>query len=263
MKRLQFDYYMKLEYSEPVKASHFTLKCFPRNDARQKLLTCRTELIPQVAFSSGNDSFGNDLIYGAVEKTHAQFSVRVTGEVELLQTQYESIAEENEVYLYRNGHGMNLAGEKIRAYHASLSASLPSDELEKAFFLMQQLHSDFQYEKGCTDANTAAETAFSLGRGVCQDYSHIFIALCHLSGIPARYVTGLLIGEGESHAWVEILYQGKWLGLDVTNNISVTDSHLKFGHGRDAADCRINRGIVYGETMQTQSVSAVTTLLEQ
>ncbi|MDD7434847.1 MAG: transglutaminase family protein [Lachnospiraceae bacterium] len=40
---------------------------------------------------------------------------------------------------------------------------------------------------------------------VCQDYAHIFIVLLRLAGVPARYVCGLLAGEGASHAWVESL----------------------------------------------------------
>ena len=258
MKRLQFDYCMRLDYSEPVSLGHFTLKCFPADDARQKVLCCETKLIPGVDYSHGSDSFGNDLIYGSVREKHSMFCVKVIGEVQLMQTQYEAAAKENEIYIYRNGRGMVCPGGRIKEYYESLLPFLPDDALARADFLMQRLHEDFAYEKGCTDADTDAQTAFMQRKGVCQDFSHIFIALCHLASIPARYVTGLLIGEGESHAWVEVLYGDKWIGLDVTNNIPVTDSHIKFGHGRDAADCRINKGIIYGSARQTQIVTAVT-----
>lgn len=263
MQRLQFDYRMKIEFSEAVSAGHFTLKCFPMADARQRVLSCETRLEPETAFSQGCDSFGNPQIYGAIRQPHTAFSVRVTGAVELLQTAYEAEAKENEVFLYRNPHGMNRAGSTIRAYHEALRPALRGSALERAAELMHRLHRDFSYETASTDANTPAETAFAQGRGVCQDYAHIFISLCHLEKIPARYVAGLLIGEGESHAWVEVLEQDKWIGLDVTNDIFVTDSHIKFGHGRDAADCRMNTGIVYGSARQTQHVAAVAALTEQ
>ena len=42
-------------------------------------------------------------------------------------------------------------------------------------------------------------------RGVCQDYAHVMLALCRLRGLPARYVSGHLLGEGGTHAWVEVL----------------------------------------------------------
>ena len=42
-------------------------------------------------------------------------------------------------------------------------------------------------------------------RGVCQDYAHCMVALCRLCGLPARYVSGHLLGDGGTHAWVEVL----------------------------------------------------------
>ena len=32
----------------------------------------------------------------------------------------------------------------------------------------------------------------------------MMIAMCRSQGIPARYVSGHLLGEGASHAWVEV-----------------------------------------------------------
>ena len=110
-----------------------------------------------------------------------------------------------------------------------------------------------------TNINTTAEEAFVQGQGVCQDYAHIFIALLHLAKIPSRYVTGLIVGEGASHAWVEILCGRKWYGIDPTNNCIVSDEHIKIGIGRDARDCMINRGIMHGGGLHTQKISVSVT----
>jgi transglutaminase-like putative cysteine protease len=75
-----------------------------------------------------------------------------------------------------------------------------------------------------------------------------------LAGITARYVTGFIIGEGVSHAWVEFLDHDQWYGIDPTNNKLVNDEYIKIGHGRDAKDCMINRGIMHGGGPHTQSV---------
>ena len=61
------------------------------------------------------------------------------------------------------------------------------------------------YTPGATEVETTAAEALALGRGVCQDYAHIMLALCRLAGLPARYVSGHLLGEGGTHAWVEVL----------------------------------------------------------
>ena len=89
---------------------------------------------------------------------------------------------------------------------------------------------------------------------VRQDYAQILIALCHLEKIPARYVAGMMIGEGASHAWVEICQDGIWYGLDPTNNKLVDDDYIKLSHGRDASDCLINRGVIVGGGEQTQDI---------
>lgn len=253
---------MHIDYSEPIHRCHFTLKCFPVQDERQKVISCRMELLPQVDYTEGTDGFGNSLIYGNIRQPHSLFSVRVSGKVEIEQTEYETIDTE-EPFLFRHPYGMNRSGSSMQAYFEKIRDSLPEGTLEQALAIMHRLHQDLVYEKGCTDANTPAETAFSQGKGVCQDYAHIFIGLCHLNHIPARYVTGLLAGEGESHAWAEVWIDQKWIGLDVTNDMPVNESHIKFGHGRDAADCRLNTGIVYGTATQTQTAIAIVKSSEQ
>ena len=120
---------------------------------------------------------------------------------------------------------------------------------------MNELSLNFAYLPKTTDVNTTAEEAFVQGYGVCQDYAHIYISFLHMAGIPARYVTGFIVGEGESHAWVEVLCNDKWYGFDPTHNRRVNDEYIKIGIGRDAKDCMINRGIMHGGGLHTQKVT--------
>ena len=78
---------------------------------------------------------------------------------------------------------------------------------------MNDLYENFTYIPGVTDIHTTAGEALRLGRGVCQDYAHIMTAVLRYMGIPARYVNGLMIGEGYTHAWVEVYTDGGWYGL--------------------------------------------------
>lgn len=257
MKRLYFDYLMKIEYSEAVSLCHFTIKCFPKNTLRQKVGGVSVALTPAVPYSIGTDSFGNRQIYGRDDILHHIFSFRITGKVRTGDSLWEEEADEDQMAVFRHPYGLNRAEEGLLAYHAQTAADLPGDDYEKALFLMHRLYQDFSYEKGVTDVHTTAEEAWKLGRGVCQDYAHILIALLHMEGIPARYVTGMLIGEGASHAWVEALYRGRWYGLDPTNDGPVTDNHIKIGVGREASDCLINRGIMHGGGTQTQTIEVI------
>jgi len=63
------------------------------------------------------------------------------------------------------------------------------------------------YQKGVTNSLTTVAEALDHGAGVCQDFSHIALAMLRLIGIPARYVSGYLyrsdLSEVETHAWCE------------------------------------------------------------
>jgi transglutaminase-like putative cysteine protease len=61
------------------------------------------------------------------------------------------------------------------------------------------------YQWGVTSVRTTAVEALAGGVGVCQDYAHVMLAVCRAAGVPARYVSGHLVGEGGSHAWVEVV----------------------------------------------------------
>lgn len=250
MKKLHFDYDIKISYSEPVKKCYYTIKCEPHNTDCQHVDIYHMEFIPDTAYSKGQDSFGNLTVYGAINETHSVFRFRAYGDVTTGLSDSESITNESMIAIYRYPSVLTKPAEGLRSYLSKImpetyvnSGQTPYD---MALVLMHRLHQDFCYEQNITDTDTTAEAAWAIGKGVCQDYSHIFISLCRMAGIPARYVAGMLIGEGRSHAWVEILSDGKWYALDPTNDVIVTDSHIKLGVGRDAYDCMINRGILRG-----------------
>lgn len=251
---LSFSYDMKLTYEEPITREHFTIKAIPVSNHRQKISEVSVRLTPNANASGGTDSFGNHMIYGSIQQEHSYFHVSVTGKAKIIQVLYEEEADEDQVPIFRHPYGRNRPGEHIRTYFHSIRDQLEENAYVNAVYLMRRLHQDFRYQPGITNIKTTAEEAFCLGCGVCQDYAHLYLALCHLAGIPARYVTGLIVGEGESHAWAEILYRGRWIGMDPTNDLLVNGSYIKFGHGRDSSDCLINRGIFRGSRGQTQQI---------
>jgi transglutaminase-like putative cysteine protease len=77
--------------------------------------------------------------------------------------------------------------------------------IELAAEISRLVHDHFTYDWGVTDVTTTAAEAWRGAVGVCQDYAHCMVALCRLCGLPARYVSGHLLGEGGTHAWVEVL----------------------------------------------------------
>lgn len=128
---------------------------------------------------------------------------------------------------------------------------------ERAVFFSDILSDLIHYEKGVTDINTTAVQAFELKKGVCQDFSHIMLALLRMDKIPCRYIAGLAACDGETHSWVEIWDGEKWLGFDPANNCSVNEDYLVLSQGRDFGDCSIDRGVMFGAyTKQLQLITS-------
>ena len=65
------------------------------------------------------------------------------------------------------------------------------------------------------------------------------------------------MGEGASHAWVEVCDGKEWIALDPTHNRLVDDNYIRISYGRDAQDCTINQGYFYGSAEQTQEIRVV------
>lgn len=67
------------------------------------------------------------------------------------------------------------------------------------------VYQSMTYRHGVTGVRTTAAEALALGGGVCQDYAHVMLSVCRACGLPARYVSGHLVGQGGTHAWVEVV----------------------------------------------------------
>ncbi|MCM1537603.1 MAG: transglutaminase family protein [bacterium] len=253
---LHFEYKMEITYAESVGKCCFTIKCIPRDDARQHLLGITLSVLPKTAYSMGEDAFGNRQIYGCETEPHDRFVFQTVGDVEILSTDYEE-PEDGVTGMYRVPHGKCIPGPGLMEYYRSYDLSGYQSAYEISEAWMHKLHRDFSYVPGATQVHTAAEEAWGMGKGVCQDYAHIYAALLRMAGIPARYVCGMIVGEGASHAWVEALCGDRWVAFDPTNDCLVSDQHIKLGHGRDAADCAINRGLMWNGGAQSQKITVL------
>lgn len=249
---------MRLYYSEKVDLCHFTFKCIPRETKRQSLLELNIETDPAVKYTFADDGFRNEKIIGSLDKPHEHFFLKVTGRINVDALAFEEEESSSCIGIYRYPYGKTVPGNNLTEYGKLLITELEEhkidDDFNRAIYVMNRLGNDYSYNPGFTNVNTTAEEAFTLKNGVCQDYAHIYISLMKYMNIPARYVTGLMSGEGKSHAWVEIFYQNKWIGIDPTNKNMIDDNYIKLGHGRDADDCQINLGIMRGGGNQRQEI---------
>ena len=92
----------------------------------------------------------------------------------------------------------------------------------------------FAYEVREDGQPNSPETTLLTKRGSCRDYSVLFMAMCRVMGIAARFVSGYHYGDPEQpqylHAWVEVyLPGGGWRGFDPTQNCLVSGKHIPLG----------------------------------
>jgi transglutaminase-like putative cysteine protease len=124
------------------------------------------------------------------------------------------------------------------------------DRLATAERFCAYVHEAISYAHGVTSIATTAAEALAGGRGVCQDSAHVMIALCRASGLPARYVSGHLLGEGGTHAWVEVIIAeaagARAVAFDPCNGRRAGMDYLTVATGRDYTDVAPTSGTYLG-----------------
>ena len=117
---------------------------------------------------------------------------------------------------------------------------------------------NYTYTKGITTIETTIDEIIEQKQGVCQDFAHLLLQILRTIGIPCRYVSGYVCpnkngmrGEGATHAWVEAwLPDIRWTGIDPTNNVWVSNHHVKLAVGRNFEDCSVVKGSFKGVALQ-------------
>ena len=231
MHRLKFSYEQILSFSKPVHGHKFMYRCIPKNEPGQVIEQMNVDISPCDFWSYGWDSHGNRTIY---DQKHRN--------IYLLRAQTDYTRPDEDMI------------SKIED-HLGMIWTLKND-YKRSVKIMNYIYDTFTYTKNVTTVTTKAAEAFAMAKGVCQDYAHVMIGICRYFQIPARYVSGMMIGEGYSHAWVEIFSDGKWYGFDPTNHLLIDDTYIRFSRGRDCTDCILNQGIYYGICQEKQEIKA-------
>ena len=105
--------------------------------------------------------------------------------------------------------------------------TVPYKIAEKLYsFVKNKLEYDYEKLAQKSRKTNKASELLNLDKGVCQDYSILYAALCRAAGIPAKYVAGAPIRSiayeesreiSDGHAWNEINLPGLgWVPIDTT-----------------------------------------------
>ncbi len=243
----------RYDYDGPAYDLDHRLVVIPR--ARHGSLRCRLHSIdvslPQAEVVSRRDVNGNlvfrvtaDVVPQSVEFTIVAV-VEGTGPVSDAILPASALTDSRSLRATR----LTSPDAAIRDLAADARAA-STDDLEFAESCCRRVQQAITYSDGVTSASTPAAEALAGGRGVCQDHAHVMLAVCRAAGVPARYVSGHLVGDRGTHAWVEVIAadgdQARAHAFDPCNGSRAGARHLPVATGRDYADVAPTSGTYAG-----------------
>ena len=257
---------MHFKYAESVRDSVMTLYVCPIRDRNQLLREFSVHTDPDGPLFEFVDSFGNTGHFLDRARSHERLTLTARSVVEVgplattpdrsspgaWQALQRSVKT---VELWPMVHPSHFVGwtAALDAFKTRHDIAPGDDPLASAKDLCARLHRVLAYAPGETWVDSTVDRILETGRGVCQDYAHLMIAILRGWGIPCRYVSGYLgppargVARCESHAWVECWFPDiGWLGLDPTNETEGDERHIRVAVGRDYADVPPTRGILRG-----------------
>lgn len=230
-------------YAAPIRDLRQRLVVVPRPiHGGQRLLTHRLEVSqPHSREPIRGDEFGN-LIHQVCVPTVEEavdFNVSLTVERFTGQGPHVEATATQALNSYRLPSAFTQPDARLRAVAGELASSGESVfDLARAVGGWVYRSMSFGFDR--TGVRTTAGQALAAGHGVCQDYAHLMLALCRLLGLPVRYVSGHLVGEGGTHAWVEVLqpapHRVEILAWDPTHDRPADLRYLTVAVGRDYHD---------------------------
>ena len=247
------DQTIRYEYAAPIRHLRHRLVIAPRAvHGDQRRLSRSLIVSPDAATQLHVDAFGNDvdaLDVPYVEKSIA-FALRSSVVRDARLGSHAFAAEDLDAPALRDVRRLTRPDAVLEQAAAELRGQ-HRDPRERAEAIARFVHREIAYTKGATDVFTTAAQAFALRRGVCQDYAHVTLALARAAGLSARYVSGHLLGEGATHAWVEFLLPGsgsspRVLSFDPTHGRPTDLRYLVIAVGRDYEDVAPTSGVFTG-----------------
>jgi transglutaminase-like putative cysteine protease len=251
----------------------------PRTEGPQRCLSFQLTVTPRSGVHTYRDYMGNNVHHFDVPGQHTQLRILAEALVEVqtppeipqrLDTaawaQLEALAGGADYWeMLMPSHFAQPTAALVELIAQLDLESRQNDPLTFLRELNQAIYAWFDYVPKATRVDSPIDEAIAARMGVCQDFTHIMIAMARHARIPCRYVSGYLYPsadkidrspEGASHAWVEALLPGLgWTGFDPTNNLIAGERHIRTAIGRDYADVPPTRGIFKGNAASELTVS--------
>jgi transglutaminase-like putative cysteine protease len=252
--RIRVAYTTTYVYDRPPGRMVQILKLTPRSHETQHVANWRVDVYPDGKLWRREDPLGNIAHTLYLSQAASELTITVHGDVEtfdsngMLRGTVERFPDE----IFLRPTLLTEPDVALAQFAQDSVAGVKDGDIARLHALMGAVNKAVAFDTTATKVEATAAEAFQLGRGVCQDLTHIFIAAARKLGYPARYVSGHLANaDGReleaSHAWAEAKAPGLgWIGFDPTNDICPTDAYLRVAIGLDYLGAAPVRGSRYG-----------------
>jgi transglutaminase-like putative cysteine protease len=196
----------RYEYPKPIRdLNHRLVVIPPERFGDQRRLRHQLSVDRDgVRFEDRQDRFGNMIVdvFAPLVSETIEFVAEVSVERHAAKPNRLADGWLTEGYLLE-ASPLTAADERIKRAALELGDSAEWG-LPLADTINDWVYQSLTYQHGVTGVRTTAAQALEIGSGVCQDYAHVMLAVCRACGLPSRYVSGHLLGQGGTHAWVEV-----------------------------------------------------------
>ena len=256
--KLQVRHVTTYRYSAPTSYSIQLLRLTPRREQTQRALWWR--LRTPGRYVEQLDAYGNLAHLLTLEGAHDEVVLQAEGVVETDDAYNGHLPAENGLspLVYVTPTPLTRPNAGIEALAHQVFEGRPADEpvLRR---LLEQVAERVRYRPGSTLVSDAAADVIRRGEGVCQDQTHVAIAVCRAAGVPARYVSGYVLstdGSATTHAWLDVWLtaEGCWLSCDVSHRAPAGPAQIRLAVGRDYLDAAPVRGMRRGGGEETLDV---------
>lgn len=272
--RIRITHSTSVHYSGTVTDGVMLSRLGPLSDADQRWDRFDLHVTPRARVVTFVDGFGNTTRLVTVAQPHETLEMVARSEVTTTLTDPFALPEVRPRTLSHSERFDGLAPSRLvplvpelRDLADPYRPSTPDGTFESAHELMTFVYGSFAYQQQTTTVATAVPELLRTRTGVCQDFAHVLLGLCRSLEIPARYVSGYLVLDdpreasardrsvaAASHAWVEAYTPTHgWRGFDPTNNLVVSEHHVKMAIGRDYGDVPPTRGTSRSSTRGSAS----------
>jgi transglutaminase-like putative cysteine protease len=231
--------YLGLRYDRPISHARRLLRVRPLDGhaswrgpkyLRQHLLDFQWRCDP---LPTRLEEDGGHILRIETGDAHCEWRFEMRAQVQVLEARPPQVLETD--------RGRWLLPSRLCERHDSiveLARQAEGEGLGLATQINQLAHNSLHYQEDVTHEETSAAQSLSLGAGVCQDFAHLFIALCRARNLPARYVSGYGAAAGRMHAWAEVFVDGAWYAFDPTRGEALDEHAIVVAIGRDFRDVR-------------------------